>query len=182
GVTVSAADLQPGKYALICFLPTEGGGGPHFSKGMINELTVAPGSAKATKPDATYTVTAGQPIKGPATLAAGTRTIEVTGAGDISKLEPQLVKAQSADQTPAQISDFLGKYFAELDSSTGPEKGAGKKIGEYIVFAGFDLNDNKTVAFTYDFEPGTYYLAAPDTDTEKSPTAVPTELTKITVK
>ena len=74
--------------------------------------------------------------------------------------------------------------FGEFESGKGPEKGAGKKVGEYIVFAGFDLNANKTVSFTYDFEPGTYYLAAPDTDAEdeNAPSKVPTELIKITVK
>jgi hypothetical protein len=52
------------------------------------------------------------------------------------------------------------------------------------MFAGFDIDPNKTVSFTYDFEPGTYYLAAPDTDAEdeNAPSKVPTELIKITVK
>jgi hypothetical protein len=183
-VTLSAADLEPGTYALICFLPTEGSGAPHFTKGMISELDVAAGSStpEPAKPDATYKVTPGQPMTGPATLTAGKHTIEITGDGDISKQEPQLVRAKTADQTPDQINDEINKYFGALEGgNTPPPKGTGKSIADYISFAGFDLNASKTVTFTFDFEPGVYYLAAPDTDNQNGPGTVPKELIKITV-
>jgi hypothetical protein len=182
-VTLSAANLQPGTYALICFLPTEGSGEPHFTKGMISELDVASGSSavEAAKPDATYKVAPGQPMTGPATLTAGKHTIEVTGDVDISKQEPQLVRAKTPDQTPDQINDEINKYFGALEGNTPPPKGSGKAVAENIMWAGFDLNSTKSVTFTYDFEPGVYYLAAPDTDNESGPSVVPKELIKITV-
>ena len=183
-VTFSAANLKPGTYALICFLPTEGSGEPHFTKGMISELDVAAGSStpEPAKPDATYKVTVGQPITGPATLTAGTHTIEVTGDGDISKQEPQLVRAKTPDQTPSQINDEINKYFGAIEGgNTPPPKGTGKAISDYIPFAGFDLTGLKSVTFTYDFKPGVYYLGAPDTDNQNGPGTVPTELIKITV-
>jgi hypothetical protein len=34
-------DLEPGRYALICFVPDRAGGPPHAVKGMISEATVA---------------------------------------------------------------------------------------------------------------------------------------------
>lgn len=34
------ADLEPGEYALICFLPDAGDGKPHFVHGMIKQITV----------------------------------------------------------------------------------------------------------------------------------------------
>jgi hypothetical protein len=182
-VTLSADGLEPGTYGLICFIPTEGGNGPHFAKGMIGELDVEAGTA-ATAPtaDATYKVTPGQAIQGPATLEAGERTIEVTGDGDISKQEPQLVRATSADQSADAINDILNKYFAQFESDSGPEKGTSKQVAQYIKFAGFDFGANHSVRFTYDFEPGTYYLAAPDTDTQdEGPSKTPVELIKITV-
>lgn len=44
----AVADLQPGRYAMVCFVPegttdreTEGTGQPHFMKGMVYEFTVA---------------------------------------------------------------------------------------------------------------------------------------------
>ena len=33
--------LQPGKYALVCFLPDRAGGPPHVAKGMIVEVDVS---------------------------------------------------------------------------------------------------------------------------------------------
>jgi hypothetical protein len=183
-VTLSAANLQPGTYALICFLPTEGSGEPHFTKGMISELDVAAGSStpEPPKPDATYKVTVGQPMTGPATLTAGTHTIEITGDGDISKQEPQLVRAKTPDQTPDQINDEINKFFGALEGgNTPPPKGTGKSVSDYIAFAGFDLNSLETATFTFDFQPGVYYLAAPDTDNQNGPSTVPKELIKITV-
>ena len=35
-----AVDAQPGKYALICFVPDRKGGPPHSKKGMVSEATV----------------------------------------------------------------------------------------------------------------------------------------------
>jgi hypothetical protein len=37
---VADLDLQPGKYAFVCFISDRAGGPPHVAKGMINEVTV----------------------------------------------------------------------------------------------------------------------------------------------
>jgi hypothetical protein len=37
---VIQADLEPGRYALLCFVPDRKGGPPHVAKGMISELVV----------------------------------------------------------------------------------------------------------------------------------------------
>jgi hypothetical protein len=34
------AQLEPGRYALVCFLPVAGSGPPHFTRGMLREFTV----------------------------------------------------------------------------------------------------------------------------------------------
>lgn len=176
--TVSAANLSPGNYALVCFLPQEGTGNPHFSLGMVNQLDVVAGKAKKVKkPDASYTATEGKPITGPSKLKAGVRTIEITGTGDASKLQPQLIRAESTSQTPDQIGEIAKK---ELGSDTGPGKGAGARLAPLFKYIGFDLDKNKTVTITYDFKPGTYYLVAPP-DTGNDDFTVPKELIKITV-
>lgn len=181
-VTLSAANLTPGHYGMVCFMPQEGTGKPHFSLGMVNDFKVEAGTAKQTKkPDATYNVTPGKPLEGPAKLKAGTHTIEITGRGDISKQEPQLIKAASANQTASQINDIVNKTFGEMFGESPPPKGAGKRIGKYIVFAGHDFNRTKRVTFTYDFTPGVYFIAAPDTDADEGSHKVPTELIKVTV-
>jgi hypothetical protein len=35
-----SADLEPGRYALVCFAPDRGSGAPHFMMGMTQEFTV----------------------------------------------------------------------------------------------------------------------------------------------
>ena len=40
GKQVFGANLQAGKYALVCFLPDRTGGAPHVAKGMITEVDV----------------------------------------------------------------------------------------------------------------------------------------------
>ncbi|MBA3260206.1 MAG: hypothetical protein H0T68_12175 [Gemmatimonadales bacterium] len=41
GVNWIEVDLEPGKYALICFLPDAKDGKPHFTHGMMQEIEVA---------------------------------------------------------------------------------------------------------------------------------------------
>ena len=180
-VTLSADNLTPGNYALLCFIPTEGDGAPHFAKGMLGEMEVVAGEAEAPEPDATYTVTKGEPIEGPETLEAGEHTIEIASEGG-GALEPQLVKASSPDQTVDEINDLINEKFGAYESEEGPAKGLGKDLGELVMFAGFDLGGLERVTFTFDFEPGVYYLATPDTDEEDSEGKVPDELIKITVE
>lgn len=180
-VTLSAANLTAGNYVLLCFIPTEGDGAPHFAKGMLGELEVVDGSAEAPEADVTYEVTAGEPLDGPDTLEAGEHTIEITASGGGAH-EPQLVKAASADQSIDEINELINEKFGAYETEEGPSKGLGKELGEVVLFAGFDLGELESVTFTYDFEPGTYYLAAPDTDAEDSEGKVPKELVKITVE
>jgi hypothetical protein len=178
-VTFSAANLEPGNYALICFFPTEGGGPPHFAQGMVHGLTVVAGDGEGAEADETYTVEAGKPIEGEDTLDAGVHTISIEGE-DIGDLEPQLVRADSADQSADDITQLLQEQFSGFESEAGPAKGDGKKLAEYFIFSGFDLGDLDAVTFTFDFEPGTYYLAVGDSDTDGDET--PKELIKITVE
>ena len=43
--TEATLTLEPGNYALVCFVPSPGDPTPHVMKGMISALTVTPGSA-----------------------------------------------------------------------------------------------------------------------------------------
>ncbi len=49
GSSRALVDLQPGRYALLCFVP-DPDGKPHFMKGMARELTVTAAAAKTTPP------------------------------------------------------------------------------------------------------------------------------------
>jgi hypothetical protein len=178
-VTFSAANLKPGNYALLCYFPTEGGGPPHIAQGMVHGLTVVAGDGEGAEADETYTVEKGKAIEGEDTLEAGVRTLTLKGE-DIGDLEPQLVRADSADQSADDVNEILQEQFAGFESEEGPAKGDGKKLSKYFIFSGFDLGGLDTVTFTYDFEPGTYFLAAGDSDTDEGD--VPKEIIKITVE
>ena len=42
--------LEPGNYALVCFVPSPGETMPHMMKGMVSSLTVTPSSAPSVEP------------------------------------------------------------------------------------------------------------------------------------
>lgn len=44
--------LEPGRYALLCFVPSPGDPAPHVMKGMMTSLTVTPSSAPSAEPAA----------------------------------------------------------------------------------------------------------------------------------
>lgn len=46
-VELTVPNLQPGTYALVCFIPGEGEGTPHFAQGMVGQLDVVAGQAPA---------------------------------------------------------------------------------------------------------------------------------------
>lgn len=48
---VTVADLAPGSYVMMCFLPDPADGAPHFAKGMVSELTVLAEENPAVAPE-----------------------------------------------------------------------------------------------------------------------------------
>lgn len=133
--------LEPGNYALICFVDI--GGPPHFAKGMIRPLRVVPAKSDAARPKADMTVNLvdynfrlSSPIK------AGTRTIRVHNAAK-QHHEIELVQLNPG----ATVGDFT-KW---LDKMEGPPPG--KALGG---IAGIERG--MTQYFTADFTPGNYVL------------------------
>jgi len=133
--------MQPGNYALICFVDL--GGPPHFAKGMIRSLRVVPSKATAAAPKADATITLvdynfklSNPIK------AGTRTIRVHN-GAQQHHEVELVQLNSGTS--------LGEFMKWMDKMEGPPPG--KAIGG---IAG--MEPGMTEYFTADFTPGNYAL------------------------
>ena len=82
GSANATLDLQPGNYAMICFIPSSDGA-PHFAKGMIRPLTVTSSqgaTAADLKADVTielvdYTFILSKPI------TAGRHTVKVANRG-----------------------------------------------------------------------------------------------------
>ncbi len=174
---VTVPDLQPGNYALVCFIPTEGEGAPHFTKGMLNELQVVEGDAPEPTADVTYKVTPGKAVEGPAMLTSGRHTLKFEAAAGSEQLEPQLGRL-APGKTFNDLDTELTKLF---ESEEPPPKGAAARVSSgQLPFAGFDLRNITKFYLALDFRPATYVLLAEDADKEDR-AKPPKEMITITV-
>jgi len=165
---VSAANLDPGTYAVICFIPTEGEGIPHFAMGMVNQLEVVAGTAPpAPTAAATYKVASGKAVEGPATLPAGKQTLKFEAAAGSEQLEPGIAMV-NPDSTFGELYGSVGSLFEE----DAPPKGAAAQLPGQIVYAGFDMEDVTSFYLTVDLKPGNYTVFAFDTDGDVPETPV----------
>jgi hypothetical protein len=134
--------LEPGNYALICFVDL--GGPPHFTKGMLKGLRVVPNkTASAPRPGADVTATLfdygfrlSQPVK------SGTRTVRVYNGGK-QHHEVELVQL-APGATPASVLQWMEKM-------QGPPPG--KALGGVA-----GIGPGQSEYFTADFTKGKYAL------------------------
>ena len=143
GMATTTQMLEPGNYALLCFIPSADGV-PHFAKGMVRPLTVtASTDASAPAPTADivmtlsdYTFSTSKP------LTAGKHTIEIKNSG-----------AQSHELVLARMAP--GKKAADLGAWV--EKMSGPPPAEPV--GGVPAIAKGTSAFmTADLTPGEYAL------------------------
>jgi hypothetical protein len=173
---VTAPNLAPGSYALLCFIPTEGEGTPHFAKGMVNQLEVVAGPAPAPPTaDATYKLAAGKAIEGPATLTPGRHTLRIDAEPGSEQLEPVLARL-NAGATIARLDAAFEDLF---EGEEPPPKGAAATVPGQVVFGGFDLGPVTSFYLTVDLKAGNYVLVAEDTDGDT--TGTPKELLALRV-
>ena len=163
---VSASNLTPGTYSFVCFIPTEGDGAPHFTKGMVGQREVVEGTAPPTPAaDATYRVAPGRAVEGPASLSAGRHVLKIEAASGSEQLEPSLARLNQGT-----TYQQLDRAFATLfEAEEGPPPGAATRTPGQVVFGGFDLQGVTTSYLTVDLKPGNYVLVAEDTDPEERP-------------
>lgn len=134
--------LEPGNYALICFVDVDGP--PHFTKGMVRALRVEPARTaveSSVKADATLDLF-DYNFKLSAPITAGTRTIKVNNIGQ-QHHEIELVQLAPG----ASVSDLM-KW---MEKRQGPPPG--KALGG---IAG--MEPGLTQYFTAGFTPGDYAL------------------------
>lgn len=175
-VELTVPSLQPGTYALICFLPTEGEGTPHFAKGMVGQLEVLPGTAPPPPTaDATYRLAPGTAIEGPATLTAGRHTLKFEAAAGSEQLEPGIARL-NAGTSFQRFETALENLFEGDDP---PAKGAASRVPGQIVYGGFDLGPVTTFYLATDFKVGNYVIVAEDTDVSSA--GAPKELISVRV-
>jgi hypothetical protein len=136
--------LEPGRYALICFLDGPSGK-PHFLDGMLSILDVGDDAgADAPEPDATLTL--GKRLQAP-DLAAGERTLELRNDAD----EPNAVFLVSYE--PGKTDEDLVAW--EEGGMKGPAPGR-------FHGGAIDVPPHSSVYYTYAFEPGIEYALVDD--------------------
>lgn len=173
---ITVPTLGEGTYALVCFIPSEGGGPPHFAQGMIGQLTVAGDKAAEPTADATFRVEAGKPITGPSTLQAGKRVLkfEAAGAG-ADQLEPGMAKLNPG----TTVADLNQAFEALFVTEELPVNAAGQVPGQ-LVASLFDFGEARSVYLGVDLTAGTYGVVGNDTDPDDVPLD-PVEKTTFTV-
>ena len=176
-VELTLPNLQPGTYALVCFIPTEGEGPPHFAKGMVSQLEVVAGTAPAPPTaDATYKLAPGRAIEGPATLTPGKHTLKFEAAAGSEQLEPAIARLNPGT-TYQQLDTALTNLF---EGEEPPAKGVARTVPGQVVFSGFDLLGTTNFFLTVDLKAGNYVVVAEDTDEERP--GPPREILNLTVR
>jgi hypothetical protein len=141
GMSTTTQMLEPGNYAMLCFIPSPDGI-PHFAKGMVRPLTVTAStdaSAAAPTEDIVmtlkdYTFTTSKPI------TAGRHTIKIENDASQSH---ELVLARLA---PGKKAEDLPAWVEKMN---GPPPG--EPIGGVPAMA-----KGGTAYLTADFTPGEY--------------------------
>lgn len=137
-------ELEPGRYALICFLDGPSGR-PHFLDGMLSVVDVGE-DAGAEAPEADATLTLGKGLEAPE-LEPGERTLELRNDAD----EPNAVFLVSFE--PGKTNEDLVAW--EEGGMKGPAPG---------TFHGgaIDVPPHSSVYYTYAFETGVDYALIDD--------------------
>jgi hypothetical protein len=168
---VTTNKLDAGKYAVMCFIPTEGEGTPHVAKGMIASLDVRDVRTPAPEPTEsaqTFTLAKGKAPTGPTTLPAGDVTFKVTGDAE----HEFTVYQPKAGATYSQIDAYFDRTFGEGEDSPPPTKGAAAAAPVTFLGNVFDFESGDTVYVTVNLKPGTYQigctLAEGDDDDDES--------------
>lgn len=136
--------LEPGRYALICFLDGPSGK-PHFLDGMLSMVDVGEDAgAGSPKPDATLAL--GKSLQAPE-LQPGERTLELKNGAD----EPNAVFLVS--YKPGKTDEDLRAW--EEGGMKGPAPGG-------FHGGAIDVPPHSSVYYTYTFERGVQYALIDD--------------------
>jgi hypothetical protein len=143
GVAEVTMELEPGTYAILCFMLAPGGV-PHVIKGEYRELTVVPSrGARASAPIATDTLTAFDfGFTSSAPITAGRHTFLFLNTGS----QPHEVTFVRLDPGKT-LEDFLTWF----DTQRGPPPG--EQLGGVAT-----MRPDQRAFVSVDFTPGEYLL------------------------
>lgn len=142
GYTEATVNLEPGTYALLCFIPSADGV-PHLMKGMVMLITVTPAQSRAVLPTADLGITlTDYAYEIAPEITAGRRVVRVENA---ARQPHEMVLMRLAPSKTAQ--DVL----IWLEKQDGPPP------AELLGGTSF-LSQGESNQITVDFTPGEYAL------------------------
>lgn len=148
--TVTALDLKPGTYGLICFL-TDAKGEPHWKMGMVGELTVS-GDKATDKPKSDGTISVGDEAITMPDGFSGSGTFLVTNSGK----KPHSFSLAKLD-TGTSLADFAAAVGKTEQSGTSIDVDGG------VLAGGVDaLSPGQSAYLTLDLGPGNYGYLSPE--------------------
>lgn len=142
--------LESGTYALVCYVPGEKDGQPHFLKGMVNALTVTADATTAPEPQTQGEITTDDKKLTLPDLSSGKGTFKYTNSGDTTH-SLLLVKLNDG-KTFADFVTWVDKYFegkAKFADRPGDLWG-GVESTEETAFLELDLPPGKYLALDTD--------------------------------
>lgn len=148
--TVTALDLKPGTYAMICFL-TDDQGEPHWKMGMVKEVEIS-GDTATEKPESDGTITLNDDAITMPDDFNGSGTFLVTNTGK----NPHAFSVAKLD---------AGTSLATFAGAVGQTEQAGKSIDVDggVLAGGVDaLLPGQSAYLTLDLEPGHYGYISPE--------------------
>ena len=121
-------NLEPGSYAMVCFVPAPDGV-PHFAKGMLQGLEVAPAASAggATQPGADLSVElVDYDFRWSEPPAPGANRVRVTNAG------PQAHEIQMFRLAEGKsLEDFMAHLKAMIEGGAGDAEAPGRWVGGF---------------------------------------------------
>jgi hypothetical protein len=148
--------LDAGSYVMLCYLPVEGLGTPHFSKGMIGGFEVGPAGAAIPPQKADFDVSLGDstdPTGLPTELSSGMHTFKVTSTGTGGK--DFTISQLDAGQT---LGSFAVYFATEFPRPGGPPVGTADRAPGKVFGSTFQIEAGHSVWLTVDLPPGDTYF------------------------
>jgi hypothetical protein len=154
--SITLDTLDTGSYVMLCYLPVEGEGTPHFSKGMVGGFEVGAGPPAAPPQEADVELTLGdsaEPVGMPQRLKSGTHTFKVVSTGTASK---DFTVSQLG--TGATLGSFAIYFATEFPKAGGPPVGVADLAPGRVLGSAFQIEAGHTVWLTIDIPAGQTYF------------------------
>lgn len=144
GISEATLTLAPGRYAVVCFIPSPGGP-PHFAKGMIAGFEVTPAGGGQVDPPSDVSIRLSDyAFTFSSALTAGTHRIRVENSG------PQPHELAVVQLAPGKTADDVVKWEAEGLKAPPP----------FTHFLGgvSPIDPNGSASFPVTLEKGEYFV------------------------